>query len=409
MKYSVFFLVVVASLQVQSCGKDRNAPFFNLNKNVIKNERKIIHLKNEFLKNEIVFPGSLVLPLPVCSNNSSVILYDYKESLVKHFQESGKVISFNPLGTESSRLGGGVFKDIGFAAKNKDSILLVGSEKNIRKYYPNRNAFGNDVDRFEDCRSFNNFLSEIIQLNFGNKTVTISQNGIPCINAPRNGKPFALDEFKAIRFIRSISDRNTEPVYSFPIPPDNEIITNEKLYVKTAPIFTRNNTSGLFYAVINPTSYLYELNLDSVSLEFNVINSWELDLPYADNVVDYTLNKGIDRKKTSIALRHNVQFEILKAIKNSVVISYKPSFPIEPGRTDEAKYSHHNFLAIIDLNKRILRTFYLDYQKLVFLNCLDNGNLWFYKLEDSEQSDEICTIVGVISIEQLLDIGEFEE
>ncbi|NRB62290.1 MAG: hypothetical protein HRU40_04530 [Saprospiraceae bacterium] len=346
--------------------------------------------------NKIVLPIGISLPSVLASNENSIIVYDYGDSMIKLLNEKG-CKSFLPLGSADNTQGGAIFTGIGFSAKSP-STLNVSSETNIRGYDLEKGLFTTDINTYEYCSAFNNYPSEIFEIVQKDDTLLISQNGIPCINTPRNNRGFSVEEFESIRFMQI--KENDKINHTFKIPDNNEIISKDKLYVKTFPLITYDYVNKYFYSMINPTNQLLKIKIDNNTLEAVVENEWNIKLKSYDQNVDYTLNKGIDRSLIEQNLTHNSEIIMLKAVDGKIFIQYRPSIPKE--ELNNFKYNQHYFLCIYDTISNNKITYALDYTKIFFLNCLDNGDLWFYNIEESELSNSVTTIINTINMNDLI-------
>ncbi len=368
--------------------------------------RELFHTENEMiteldinrLDTKLVLSIGITLPVVLASNESSIIIYDYGDSMIKILNEKECKI-FSSLGTADNVQGGAIFTGIGFSLKSPFT-LNVSSESNIRRYDLNEEAFKGDIDEYKDCSSFNKYPSEIFEIAQNSNTLLISQNGIPCINTPRDNKGFNIEEFKSIRFLRITKDDQVN--YTFNIPNDNEIIEENSLFVKTFPLISYDKENKYFYGLINPTNQLLKFKIDDKSLEMVVEDEWKIDLNSFKQNIEYTLNKGIDRSLTELNREHNSEITLLKAVKGKIIILYRPSIPI--GEANNHKHNHHYYLCIFDTLTENKTTYALDYNKVFFLNCLDNGDMWFYNIEESELSNSVSTVINSININEMSQI-----
>jgi len=264
-------------------------------------------------------------------------------------------------------------------------------------YDLDQKLFTSDVNTYEDCSSFNKYPSGIFEIVQNGDTLLISQNGRPCINTPRDNKGFSVEEFMSINFLQV--KKHDQIKYTLKITNNNEIINENKLFVKTFPLITYDKVNKYFYCLINPTNQLLKFKIDDVSLEAVLEDEWELELPLYEQHVDYVLNNGIDRSLVDLNIEHNAELTTLKAVKGKIFILYRPGIP--QGELENFKYNQHYLLHIYDIktNKKI--TYALDYTKIFFLNCLDNGDMWFYHIEESERSKSISSVVYSVNIDDI--------
>ena len=391
------YLTLVFVILINACGSEVNqndVPVFSFATQTTK------PLEINDIQKTTNFDLSISLPIPICTNDSSLILYDFSDSKIKMLNRNGFSIAIHPLGNGDNTLGGAYFEGVGFSlAKDK---LLIGSNTIIKEYDLLRQKFGNQKDEFSDCPSFNDYFSEIIHLDIQGNEIMISQHGEPCINAPRDGMAFSVYEFASIQFLRINSLSKNKVVYTFNIPPQNQILGNGQLYVETRPLLSFNKKTGSFFAIINPTNQLYEFRLNPSNLEFELLKKWNLDLPHCNLPVNYTLNSGIDRELTDEAMKYNFELKKIKAVDDYTVLSYRPSKSRAVKDLRETKFPHHYLLAILNHKDESTKVYSLDYEKIDYLGCLDNGDLWFYDIEGSEMSNTLVSKIKIVNIAELL-------
>ena len=333
------YRLVIILIMLSSCKLDKSNSGKELPNTDMSSIQQLDITKNS---NKIVLPIGISLPSVLASNENSIIVYDYGDSMIKLLNEKG-CKSFLPLGSADNTQGGAIFTGIGFSAKSP-STLNVSSETNIRGYDLEKGLFTTDINTYEYCSAFNNYPAEIFEIVQKDDTLLISQNGIPCINTPRNNRGFSVEEFESIRFMQI--KENDKINHTFKIPDNNEIISKDKLYVKTFPLITYDYVNKYFYSMINPTNQLLKIKIDNNTLEAVVENEWNIKLKSYDQNVDYTLNKGIDRSLIEQNLTHNSEIIMLKAVDGKIFIQYRPSIPKE--ELNNFKYNQHYFLCIYD-------------------------------------------------------------
>ncbi len=392
-----FFLQFV--LLFQSCISDDNSVLDN-KRVVVRSDYEITPLIVSDIPKVFSIPVGIAIPIPICTNDSSILIYDYGDALIKHITER-EIVSFSPLGSADNKLGGAFYRSIGFSTNSNE--LLISSEIGVQSFTLSSKVFGEYLDNYEHCSSFSNRFAQIVSFSLpeSEDIYIVTQNGIPCINNPREGK-FYLDEFMAIRFLKIKSLKDGRQNYTFSIPIENEIIKDSKLFGRIKPFISYNKNNQRFYAVINPTKQLYEFRFDPKKLELEQTRVWNMNLPFTNLPIDYTLNNGINREIVGKVLKYNFEYQQIKAVGKYVIISYDPSKSTEFKEIENAKYPNHSLLAIINLEEADANIFSLDYNEVNFLGCLDNGELWFYNLADSENSNIIETQIHKINIDSLL-------
>ncbi len=349
--------------------------------------------------NELRIPSTISMPIVINSNRKMISLFDYSDSKVKVLLNNSDVISFNPLGYGDNRLGGTYFRGLGYSSTSTNN-LLVGSESIIREYDVLNKEFGATIDSFPECSSFDSQFSQIFEINNGSNRYVVSQHGVPCINVPRDGMPFSKSEFQSLKFLRTTDVKSKEFNYSFSIPEDNEILAESKLYVKTYPLVVQDVASEYFYAMINPTNQLIQLKFIPQDLSFATGKTWNLNLPFFYNHVEYTLNNGINRELSGDNYKYNPELKLLKVHGDTIAVLYRPGF--KESERNGSKYISHYFLYVSDMASGNHVTYALNYKEIFFLNYLDNGIVWFYDVSKSELSSKAEVVVRSINMYDLL-------
>lgn len=386
-----------------SCGdSDKGKKSLDETKTIGFNDEKILSLSISSLENSdrLSFEVPLILPDPICSNDSSITIYDVGDNKIKQFYINGNFSVINPLGDGPQRLGGSYFKGVGYSIMDHNDLLL-GSDTNIKGFNVLSNSFDEKLlDFFPQCINFSPPVSEIFNIRSGNDTLVISQNGEPCIELEMAKNSFSISDFKSIRFLRIKAKNKESAELGLSIPDGNDIIVKNELFVKTELFLSYNEKRESFFAVINPTNHLYEFKLGEKNFNFELKNTWNLTLPYSEHPINYTLNNGIKRELANDNLKYNFQINLIKAFDKYLVLSYIPSKSTLFSNTSEAPYASHYLLALFNLEDEKLTVFSLDYNEIYFLGSTNNGKLWFYNLIESEQGRS--TVIQVLEIDELL-------
>lgn len=370
---SLFFILLSVAIACQDSNPGKQQYEYISATNVVP-----LNIENTTYLSTFTMP--LVLPSPIASDSSSILLYDHGQGRIKQFDSSGKVYAFNALGEGDNRLGCNYFLALGYF---DESTLLIGCESKIKKFNLSNNSFENEIDSFEECPAFGGVLKEIFFLQLHGETLLISVNGTPCINIPREELPFTKSEFESIKFLRVKSLTTTIEKNTFNIPPDNPILEQELYHASTECHLSFNSINRRFYAMINPTNYLYEYDLNS-DLEFQLTNTWKLNLPHTELPVEYILNNGHKADQGQLSMEHNFELRSIKAIDSLVIIAYRPSKPLDKTDKDYEDNQNKDFLAVVNLKSQETRVFSLDYRDIYYLATLDTGDMWFYNIGASE-------------------------
>ncbi|MGY6521819.1 MAG: hypothetical protein ACXIUD_08835 [Mongoliitalea sp.] len=397
-----YYLCLIILITGFSCDFSQKKQKEIISSNIVTNDNEIIPLSvSSLVKSEkLIFEVPLILPIPICSNDSSLIIYDVGDNKIKLLNLNQSFSEFNPLGSGPSRLGGSYFRGVGYSMKSSNH-LLVGSETNITRFNIGSQSFDEKpIDKFPQCINFSPGFSEIFNVRSGNDTLVISQNGIPCLEIGMAEKSFSIQDFESINFLR-IKPENKESVnLTLSIPSENEILLKNDFFVKTELFLSYNTKSNSFFGMINPTKHLYEFRLDSNTLNFELMNTWNFELPYSEQHVKYTLNNGIQRELTQDNLNHNFKIDFIKAFESYLVLTYIPSKSTHYSSSSEAPFATHYLVALFNLENEKLTVFSLDYNEIYFLGATNNGMLWFYNIIESEKGKS--TVVHVLNINNLI-------
>lgn len=384
-------------LLISNCSSDSIANGFNKHKVIGSENDSVQSISLDEATDSIEFPISIILPIAICTNESSTILYDYSESVIKVLNSNGTYKVFDPMGSGNERLSGTYFNNVGYSGKD----LIISSGSSIQKYFLDEEIFSTSIDTFEQCSDFTFKFNELFIDEFEGDSIIISLDGIPCINTPRGNTPFTVDEFKSIKFARVKNLSLNESNYTFRIPISNPIIDKQKLYVSTNPKLTYHNGKNRFYAIISPTPYLYEYKLDISLMEFKLINTWKINLPSIDIPINFTLNKGIDTELIDKNLKYNPEIKLVEAINDHIIVLYRPSKNTDIANIADSKFPHHYLLAIINIETEEVKVYAVDYNKMSYLGCQENGDMLFYDKLSSERSNQVISIVKKINMNSL--------
>lgn len=378
MKNLIIIISVLSLFWLCSCSRN------NIEGDVIKNQNNIIIPIDKNLLNKTdssIFSVPVVVPIPLLSKDLNLVLYDFADGYLKLFNLNNFERIFNPIQDGPERLRGEYFKGVGFYENSLDSIL-VGSNKEISSYNFVKEKYNEiPIDFFSHCVSFNDTFQEIFFRRIGEEEIVISQNGFPCYDLAELGELLTIENFKEKFFIRIVSSAREEAIYTLQLPD----FVLENLYERFRLVVTYNDINRKFYVMLNPLSYLFVYNLNEETLQMELDDYWEMDLDNNDLPVDYFIEKDINYQIANKSLEYNFELGILDSFGDYVAVSYQPSKELIYDNPLEAPYSSHNFLAIINLKSKEIRTFSLNYDEYQFFGA-SNGFLWIYDVESSEKS-----------------------
>ena len=364
---------------------------------LISGSNSVINLDASLLRgsDSAVYSMPLVIPIPIFSKNSNLILYDFADGSLKQFNLNGFQRSFNPIQEGPNRLSGEYFKGVGFF-DNFDDSLLIGSNTEIAVYNLLEQKYTNFlVDNFPHCVSFNDTFQEIFFRKIGEEEVVISQNGYPCYDLGTLYQSVTPDSFNEKFFLRIVSSKRENPIYTLRLPD----LKLKNLYERSRLVITYNEDNRRFYAMLNPLSYLFVYSLDEETLQFQLDEYLELDLKNNELPIDYFIENEINSEIAKSSLEYNFELSVLDSFGEYVLISYQPSKDLIYNNPLEAPYSSHSFLAIIDLKNNAIRTFSMDYDEFQFYGA-SNGFLWIYDVVSSENSG--YSVFKLPAIEKLM-------
>lgn len=334
------------------------------------------------------FSISLILPLPLISQNSSIVIFDFADKQLKQFNSSGLSDSFNPMAEGPNRLDGSFFKGVGYINNDCDS-LFISSNTVVKSYDLNSKSIGDILyDTFETCPSFNNSFYEIFSFGEDRDGVIITQNGSPCYDLSNLYRSVTIENFSDKFFARVKSLKTGEEKYSLKLPN----LPLDNIYERFNLHLTYNPSNDRFYAMLNPLTYLFEYRFDINKLEFELQNSWDLELGYSALPIDYFIEKNHNSEAADLSLDYNFEINFIDAFQDYVFISYHPSKDLSFENVDEAPLNLHNILAIVNLKDKKINTYALNYHDLQFFGATDNG-LWLYDVVSSEQGENSIFIV----------------
>jgi hypothetical protein len=339
------------------------------------------------------FSISLILPLPMISQNSSIVIFDFADKQLKQFNSSGLSDSFNPMAEGPNRLDGSFFKGVGYINNDCDS-LFISSNTVVKSYDLNSKSIGDILyDTFETCPSFNNSFYEIFSFGEDRDGVIITQNGSPCYDLSNLYRSVTIENFSDKFFARVKYLKTGEVKYSLKLPN----LPLDNIYERFNLHLTYNPSNDRFYAMLNPLTYLFEYRFDKNKLEFELQNSWDLELGYSALPIDYFIEKNHNSEAADLSLDYNFEINFIDAFQDHVFISYHPSKDLSYDNVDEAPFNSHNLLAMIDLKGKKINTYAFNYNDLQFFGTTDNG-LWLYDVVSSEQGENSIFTVIPLSI-----------
>jgi hypothetical protein len=328
-----------------------------------------------------VYSIPLVIPIPVLSKNTNLILYDFADGALKQFNLNGFQRSFNPIQEGPNRLGGEYFKGVGLFNDFDDS-LLIGSNTEIAVYNLLKQKYNNfPVDNFPHCVSFNDTFQEIFFKKIGEEDVVISQNGNPCYDLGTLSQSVTPDSFNEKFFLRIVSSKREKPIYTLKLPD----LKLKNLYERSRLVITYNENDKRFYTMLNPLSYLFVYSLNEETLQLQLEEYWDLDLRKNELPIDYFIENEVNSEIANSSLEYNFELSVLDSFDEFVVVSYQPSKDLIYKIPSEAPYSSHSFLAIINLKNKEIRTFSMNFDEFQFYGA-SNGRLWIYDVISSENS-----------------------
>lgn len=377
--YTSFFLIVI--FFCSACNKKRADETTSY-------EDDISSLA-EFLKSEeiecfpIEFESLLRAPLPIASNDSSIILFDFGDSRIKQLYSNGNSTEFNPFDDGPTRIEGSYLKSAGYTQDPR--ILLVGTGSQIKKYNTVTNMYEEEeIDSFEDCFSFSAVYSEIFYIPFKGDTLIVSQNGKPCFSPNSSNEVVSVEDFKNVNFL-SIKTKSTDnPNFSPKFPSESDIVEEDKLYLKTRFLLSFNEMTNSFFAMINPSNQLFEYILtDSKELELKKVVS--LSLPFFGQPIDYSYANPDHLSIADDNLLYNSELKSIHTAGDYLIISYRPSKSLEYNDVSKAPYSSGYLLSIVDLKNGKMRIFSLNFDEFIYLGTTNNGDIWLYDVPNSEQ------------------------
>ncbi len=365
---------------------------------MISGSDSIVTLDASLLRDadSVVYSIPLVIPIPVLSKNTNLVIYDFADGALKQFNLNGFQRSFNPIQEGPNRLEGEYFKGLGFFQESYDS-LLIGSNTEIAVYNLLEEKYNNiPMDNFPHCVSFNDTFQEIFYKKIGEEDVLISQNGYPCYDLVTLSQSVTLESFNEKFFLRIVSSKREKPIYTLKLPD----LKLKNLYERSRLVITYNDTDKRFYAMLNPLSYLFIYSLDEKTLELQLEEYWDLDLKNNELPIDYFIENEINSEKANSSLEYNFELSVLDSFGEYVLVSYQPSKDLIYKNPAEAPFSSHSFLAIVNLKNKEIRTFALNFDEFQYYGVSD-GRLWIYDVISSENSGttvfklpEIKKIIG---------------
>lgn len=378
------FLVIPFFLIFFSCSKNQES-LKTIEK--VNRERQIIqNLTSLDLMEEartLSFQIPLILPLPLLSGDSSIVIYDFADKQLKQFGFNGESNSFHPLREGPSKLEGVFFKGVGYSNESSDS-LIVSSNSNVKAYNIQSNYFSErSLDEFETCPSFNSSFYEIFRINHEDHQFLITQQGDPCYDLEDLFNSVSEDNFKNKHYVR-IKDITTGQInYSLQLPDLNL----KNLYERFNLILTYNEERDSFFAMLNPLTFLFEYKFYPETMEFELVDYWDIDLRYSDLPIDYFIEPTLDQNKSKLSLDYNFELNFIDTFDDFLFISYQPSKDLMFSDLTDAPYSSHNLLAIVDIEDKKVNTFALEYDEVHFSGA-SNNLLWFYDVVSSEAGGE---------------------
>lgn len=327
------------------------------------------------------FTLPVINPVPILVKGSNLVIYDFAEGSLKQFNSNGFERMFYPIQEGPDRLGGEYFRGVGLIGESIDS-LLIGSNKEISIYNFLEQKYSNiPVDQFPHCVSFNDTFQEIFFKESGEERVIISQSGYPCYELGTLYQSVTPDNFKDKFFLRIVSSKRNEPIYTLKLPD----LKLKNLYERSRLVVTYNENDNKFYTMLNPLSYLFVYRLNEETLEMELEDYWNLGLKNSELPIDYFIEKEVNSEISNKSLDYNFELSVVDSFGEFVFVSYHPSKELKYDIPSEAPYSSHNFLAVVNLKEKKIKTFSLNYDEFQFFGA-SNGFLWIYDVESSEKS-----------------------
>ncbi|MDN3205464.1 hypothetical protein [Algoriphagus sediminis] len=339
----------------------------------------------------------VILPLPLASQNSSIVIFDFADKQLKQFLPGGIYQSFNPLEEGPNRLGGSFFKGVGYLDGRTDSVL-ISSNTMVKSYDLTTKTIGSiSYDNFDTCPSFNNSFSQIFSFGTPEDGIIITQNGSPCYDLNELFSSVTLDNFSEKFYARIKSMKSGEVKYSLQLPklPMDNLYERFRLYLTYSP------SNDRFYAMLNPMTYLFEFKFDKKNLEFELLNTWDLEMRFSALPVDYFIEEKHNTQASNLSLDYNFEINFIDSFQDQLFISYLPSKELAYENVDDAPFSSHNLLAIVDLKDKNIKTYAFNYYEIQFFGATSDG-IWLYDVRTSEQGGKsIFKIIPHSSIELL--------
>lgn len=363
---------------------------------VFKQDENILSINRLFLadSDSLVFNMPLVLPLTVSTSDSTLVIYDFANESLKQFFLNSSQRALFPLQDGPNKIKGEFFKGVGLIKSTMDSVL-IGTNEAISFFNFEKQKFSAKAsDEFPHCVSFNSPINEIFFQRIGEEDLLISQNGDPCYDLGDLSKSVTLENFKQKKFVRIVSSQD-EIVYTLKLPD----LKLNNLYERFSLKLTYNEDNGKFYAMLNPLTYLFEYEINDRTFEFELTNYWNLNLKYSELPVDYFIEEVINPEISNKALDYNFEINFLDAIEHFVFVSYAPSKDLAFENPQDAPYSAHYLVAILDLKNGKIKTISLNYDEFQFYG-VSNGLLWIYDVASSEKSG--FTIFKFLEIEKIM-------
>ncbi|SFG75220.1 hypothetical protein SAMN04487988_107190 [Algoriphagus hitonicola] len=352
--------------------------------------------KTESVGVYINFETPLILPIPVFSRDSSVVIFDFGDRKIKQFFEGGER-TIDPLGDGPNKIQGQIIEGVGLSSNHDE--LFIASNSTIRKFDFKTNSFNEEIeDSFENCDSFDAMFYEIFYKVSGKDSVIISQNGNPCFPLKELGNSFDPNDLSQKNFVRIKSINNKNYDYSLKFPSN---LSLDKAYERFKFHFTYNEVNDRYYVMFNPLKYLYEYKFNFSKSKFILTNLFDLDLPRSNQEIEYIIKNNFGSSEISKALDYNFELQFIKSSENYVFILYQPSKDIIYDDPNEAPFSSHYFISIMDLSTEELKTYSIDYNEFQFLGALQD-QVWLYDILNSNESGK--TQIKVVSVDELTSI-----
>ncbi|MBA4299060.1 hypothetical protein [Algoriphagus alkaliphilus] len=350
-------------------------------------------------KDSITFNLPLILPIHIFSSDSTIMIYDLADQHLKQFYLNGNKGSFNPMQEGPSRISGANFRGVGYIENGYDN-LLIATNTTIKEFNFSKGTFKEEVlDSYTDCVSFNSSFYEVFSKINDDETIFISQNGNPCYSLIDLGDSVTPENFWDKTFVRIKTNKRADSVQTLRLP---ELKNKNTLYERFRLYLTYNKESDRYYGMLNPLNYLFEYRINLNSLELELTNYWDLTLPQTDLPINYFIEKVINTEMMNKALDYNFELNFIDSFGDYIFISYHPSKDIKFDNPDDAPYSSHYFLAVLNLKDKLVRTYSLNYDEIQYFGT-SNGNVWFYDVVSSELSGQ--TKFRLFRIDELLSLG----